>query len=80
MSGVLKFPAPAAPPPNRGRLLAAAQVAELIGGVSPAWVRRTVPAKVCMGHSTVRWFESDVLAWLEGRRQAPTSAGGVAGR
>jgi predicted DNA-binding transcriptional regulator AlpA len=40
-----------------------------IGNVSPAWVRRNVPHKVTLGHSTVRWFEADVVAWLEMRRQ-----------
>ncbi len=67
---------PPEPPPDRGRLLTAAQVAaELFGGtVSPAWVRRHVPHKVMLGHSTVRWFERDVRAWLEGRRA------GAAGR
>ena len=59
---------PVAPPPDRGRLLTPAEVAELIGGVSPAWVRRNVPYKVPLGHSTVRWFEDDVLSWLESRR------------
>lgn len=57
-----------AAPPNRGRLLNAAEVADLIGGVSDAWVRRNVPHKVELGHSTVRWFKDDVLSWLESRR------------
>lgn len=61
---------PPAPPPPRGRLLTAEQIAsELFGGtVSPAWVRRHVPHKLRLGHSTVRWFEADVLAWLVERR------------
>lgn len=44
------------PPINRGRLLTAAQVAELLfsGTVSTAWVRRNVPHKLVLGHSTVR--------------------------
>jgi predicted DNA-binding transcriptional regulator AlpA len=70
----LPFPAPLGPPPNRGRLLTPAQVAELIGGLSPAWVRRNVPYKVCLGHSTVRWYENDVRAWLESRREATSAA------
>ena len=57
-----------APPPDHGRLLTPAEVAELIGGVSDAWVRRNVPHKVELGHSTVRWFKDDVLSWLESRR------------
>jgi predicted DNA-binding transcriptional regulator AlpA len=67
---VLRPAGPVEPPTNRGRLLNAAQVAaELLGGtVSPAWVRRHVPAKLVLGHSTVRWFETDVQAWLEARR------------
>ena len=74
MTEVLSFPASAAPPPNRGRLLTADQVAELVGGVSPAWVRRHMPHKVTLGHSTVRWFEADVRSWLEQCREATTSA------
>ena len=38
--------------------------------VSAAWVRRHVPHKLELGHSTVRWFEADVRAWLEARRSA----------
>ena len=67
---VLRSGGPVETPTNRGRLLNAAQVAtELLGGtVSSAWVRRHVPAKLVLGHSTVRWFETDVRAWLEARR------------
>jgi len=57
------------PPPNRGRLLTAAQVAETIGSVSSAWVRRYVPHKLRLGHSTVRWYEHDVLTWIESRQE-----------
>lgn len=59
-------------PPARGRLLTAEQVAaELFcGTVSPAWVRRVVPNKIVLGHSTVRWLELDVLAFI-GTRRAP---------
>lgn len=62
--------APGGPPVPRGRLLSAEQVAtELLGGaVSEAWVRRHLPHGVRLGHSTVRWFEVDVQAWLEARR------------
>jgi hypothetical protein len=57
-------------PAARGRLLTAAQVAaELFSGtVSPAWVRRHVPGKLVLGHSTVRWYELDVRAWIASRR------------
>jgi predicted DNA-binding transcriptional regulator AlpA len=61
---------PTIPPPDRGRLLTADQVGALIGGVSPAWVRRNVPNKLALGHSTVRWYELDVRQWLESRRIA----------
>jgi predicted DNA-binding transcriptional regulator AlpA len=63
-------PGPLSRPPDRGPLLTAQQVADLIGGVSPSWVRRKVPNKVTMGHSTVRWFKYDVLKWLEGQRDS----------
>ena len=61
-----KPPGPIEAPPDRGRLMTAKQVAEGIfgGSVSAAWVRRTVGYKRRLGHSTVRWFESDVLAWI----------------
>ena len=58
------------PPADRGRLLTAAQVAaELFNGsVSTAWVRRNVPHKVVLGHSTVRWYAGDVQAWINALR------------
>ena len=54
------------PPADRGRLLTAAQVAAeaFNGTVSAAWVRRNVPHKVVLGHSTVRWYAGDVQAWI----------------
>jgi len=63
-------PGPVDPPPDRGRLLTAAQVAaELFSRtVSPAWVRRHVSYKIVLGHSTVRWYAADVRAWIEARR------------
>lgn len=61
-------PGPVEPPPNRGQLLTPAEVAELVGGVSEAWVRKYVPHRVALGHRTVRWYEADVRAWLESRR------------
>jgi predicted DNA-binding transcriptional regulator AlpA len=73
MTSALSFPT-AGPPPNRGRLLTPAQVAEMIGSVSEAWVRRNVPHKVRLGHSTVRWWEDDIRRWLETCREGPTSA------
>ena len=56
-------------PEERGRLLDAEQVAELIGGVKAPWVRRNVPGKLNLGHSTKRWWEADVLAWIQSRRE-----------
>lgn len=54
------------PPTDRGRLLTGDQVAaELFNGtVSAAWVRRNVPHKVVLGHSTVRWYAGDVQVWI----------------
>ena len=59
------------PPPDRGRLVTATQLAQSVfgGTVSAAWVRRNVPFKVVLGHSTVRWFENDVTRWVVGLRQ-----------
>jgi len=53
-----------APPVDRGPLLSPEQVAELIGGVSAAWVRRTVPGKLRLGQRTMRWYRADVLGWI----------------
>jgi predicted DNA-binding transcriptional regulator AlpA len=65
---------------HRGRLLTATQVAaELFSGtVSAAWVRRQVPHKVVLGHSTVRWFEHDVQAWIANQRCVATTCESVA--
>ena len=61
---------PMVPPPDRGRMLTAEQVAAGVfsGTVSAAWVRRKVPGKLTLGHSTVVWYEYDVRAWLEAQR------------
>lgn len=61
---------PSGPPVPRGRLLSAEQVATdlLHSSLSPAWVRRNLPHRIELGHSTVRWFETDVMAWIEARR------------
>lgn len=63
-------------PQDRGGLLTAAQVAaELFSGtVSAAWVRRNVPQKVVLGHSTVRWYVADVQAWIASKRSPCGSA------
>ncbi len=67
----LPFPVgqPPAAPEGRGRLLDANQVAQLIGGVTPEWVRRCVPRKRKLGHSTVRWWEADVQQWVDTRAE-----------
>jgi len=62
--GVLPFPDPSQP---RGPLLTPQAVADLIGGVSEAWVRRNVPGKLRLGQRTVRWYRRDVLNWIETR-------------
>ena len=46
-------------------MLTPLEVADIVGGVSEAWVRRSVPHKVTVGHSTVRWYELDVRQWLD---------------
>ena len=51
-------------PPYRGKLMNAIQVGEMIGRKDD-WVRKHVPRKMTLGHSTVRWYEHDVLDWLE---------------
>jgi predicted DNA-binding transcriptional regulator AlpA len=56
-----------APPVDRGPLLSPEQVAELIGGVEPEWVRRNVPGKLALGQRTVRWYRDDVLTWIASR-------------
>jgi hypothetical protein len=39
------------------------------GNVTAWWVRRNVAPtrKLRLGHSTVAWFEGDVVAWIAGR-------------
>ena len=55
-------------PPDRGRLLSAQEDAEIIGGVSAAWVRANVPHKLTLGRRTVRWYEGDVYDFLASLR------------
>jgi predicted DNA-binding transcriptional regulator AlpA len=54
------------------RLLSAREIAaDLFGGtVSEQWVKRSVAPdrRLRLGHSTLRWWRSDVQAWLAGRR------------
>ena len=55
------------PSQARGPLLTPQAVADLIGGVSEAWVRQNVPGKHRLGQRTVRWYRQDVLDWIETR-------------
>ena len=55
------------PSQARGPLLTPQAVADLIGGVSEAWVRQNVPGKLRLGQRTVRWYRQDVLDWIETR-------------
>lgn len=59
-------------PLPRGPLMTAEQVAEVCfsGSVKPKWVRENVPHKVRLGHSTVRWYRDDVLAYIESQRES----------
>lgn len=63
-------PKTGAPSPDRGRLMTAQEIALEIfcGRTSPEWVRRTLPQKIRLGHSTVRWWESDVIEYIESRK------------
>jgi len=49
------------------RLLTPRDVSRILGQ-SEAWVRRSVPGKVSLGHRTVRWFADDIEQWLESFR------------
>ena len=55
------------PPRYRGRFMDAKEVAqEIFGGKRGAeWVKRTVPKKKRLAHSTVGWWEYDVLDWID---------------
>ncbi len=67
-------------PPDRGRLMDAETIAreKLAGAVSAKWVRTNAPHKVKLGHSTVRWYERDVDAWLESLREPDAGEGHAA--
>lgn len=66
-------PADAVPPPDRGPLLSAADVAadpELFNGkVKARYVRNNVRPHVRLGRSQVFFYRDDVKAWIEGHRQ-----------
>lgn len=56
---------------SRGRLMLTAEIRREIfhNAVSEWWIRRNVaPTKrMRLGHSTVAWYEADVLEWLDSR-------------
>lgn len=58
--------------PTRGRLMLTKAVRREIfsDAVSEWWVRRYVAPskKIKLGHSTVGWYEHDVLEWLDERK------------
>ena len=77
MKDVLKLTPPARqipePPPDYGRLLTAAEIAAecFNGSVSVAWVKKHLRAgRVRLGHSTVRWYEQPVRAWITEQMEA----------
>ncbi len=59
-------------PVPRGRMMNAVEIAaELYSGtVDAAWVLENVPNKMKFGHRTVRWYEQDVLSFIESVRAA----------
>lgn len=66
-------------PAPRGPLMNAEQIAvEFFGWVeggdnrdarSPKWVKANAPHKVVLGHSTVRWYRTDIEAWIASKRK-----------
>ena len=59
---------------DRGRLMTAREIAQDIfrDHKSAEWVRRNLPNKVVLGHSTVMWYEADVWEFIESRREGGT--------
>ncbi len=59
------------PPTRSSRMLSVEDLQSLIGGdplPTKDWIYRTVPHKIKMSHRCVRWWEEDVLTWMEGLR------------
>lgn len=60
---------PPALPEDRGRLISAQEIGEELfrGSRSADWVKRVVcpEGRLTLGHSTVRWWEYDVLKWIQ---------------
>lgn len=61
---------PFAPPPDRGRLMSAEQVASdlMPQGIDARYVRRHVHPRVTLGRK-VFFYELDVRRWLEAQRE-----------
>lgn len=59
-------------PASRGPLMSAKQIRNdfFQNSVSEKWIRQRVAPneRVRLGHSTLRWWEHDVVSWLEGQR------------
>ena len=53
------------------RLMTASEIAEEVfrNHKSPEWVRRNLPGKIAIGHSTVMWFEDEAWEWVNSRRE-----------
>lgn len=58
------------PPPDRGRLMSAAQIAKEMfpPGTSERFVQRHVRPRVPIGRRMF-WYEMDVREWLENQRE-----------
>jgi hypothetical protein len=73
----LELMAAAAPlPAPRGPLLTAQQIVErfFIDGagrqlVSDKWVRTKVPGKIRLSYNRIAWYEREVAAWIDSRRE-----------
>ncbi len=59
---------PAAP---KGRLLTAAEISTEVfrKHKTAEWIRRNVPKKIQLGHSSVMWYEADVWEFIESRKE-----------
>lgn len=57
------------------RLMTAVEISHEIfrGKKSPEWVRKNVPGKITLGHSSVMWYEDDVWAFIESCRTEGSS-------
>lgn len=63
-------------PPTRGPLLSAEGVVARIGlpGIDARFVRQHIRPRVQLSPRRAAWYEADVDAWLEARRETPASA------